>query len=56
MSFLDDMVTLKKIRAPAALIISFPLFFLSHSGKGIICCRISVAKTGRLTHLRFSFT
>ena len=27
MSFLDDMVTLKKIRAPAALIISFPLFF-----------------------------
>ena len=50
------MVTLKKIRAPAAIIISFPLFFFSHSGKGIICCRISVAKTAPLTHLRFSFT
>ena len=35
------MVTLKKIRAPAAIITSFPLF-LSHSGKGIICCRTLV--------------
>ena len=35
------MVTLKKIRAPAAIIISFPLF-LSHSGKGIICRRTLV--------------